>query len=131
MVFPFNKTMQLKITLHRRYQILFLSHYWLSLVHAMQWSVLLQNSFTFWLFKPSSASVKPGLSPFILRTTTTNDFCAKFLKIALQCLASTKRSHILKQTCNWKMQVCLSMCELLMDTKYWRVKCVKKCYEGC
>ena len=24
-----------------------------------------------------------------------------------------KRSHILKQTCSWKLQVCLSMCDLL------------------
>ena len=26
----------------------------------------------------------------------------------------TKRSHILKQTCSWKLQVCLSMCYLLL-----------------
>ena len=26
----------------------------------------------------------------------------------------TKRSHILKQTCSFQMQVCLSMCDLLL-----------------
>ena len=26
----------------------------------------------------------------------------------------TKRSHILKQTCSWKVQVCLSMCDLFL-----------------
>ena len=35
---------------------------------------------------------------------------------------STKRSHILKQTYSWKLQVCLSMCDLLVDTRYQRVK---------
>ena len=35
---------------------------------------------------------------------------------------STKRSHILKQTCSWKLQVCSSMCDLLVDIRHWRVK---------
>ena len=35
---------------------------------------------------------------------------------------STKRSHILKQTCSWKLQVCLSMCDPLVDSRHWRVK---------
>ena len=29
----------------------------------------------------------------------------------------TKRSHILKQTCKWKLQVCLSMCDLFVALK--------------
>ena len=29
---------------------------------------------------------------------------------------STKKSNILKQTCNWKLRVCLSMHDLLVDT---------------
>ena len=34
----------------------------------------------------------------------------------------TKRSHILKQTCSWYLQVCLSMCDLSVTTRYLRVK---------
>ena len=37
---------------------------------------------------------------------------------------STKRSQIPKQTCSWKLvclKVCLSMCDLLVDTRHWRV----------
>ena len=29
--------------------------------------------------------------------------------------------HMFKQTCNWKMQLCLSMCNLLMDTWHERI----------
>ena len=29
----------------------------------------------------------------------------------------TKKSHILKQTCSWKLQVYLSICDLLMNTR--------------
>ena len=36
--------------------------------------------------------------------------------LTLQYLMSTKRSHIIKQTCSWKLQVCLSMCDLSVDT---------------
>ena len=42
--------------------------------------------------------------------------------LTLQCLVSTKRSHILKQTCRFQLQVCLSMCDLLVDTRHERVK---------
>ena len=35
---------------------------------------------------------------------------------------STKRSHILKQTYSWKLQVCLSMCDHLVDIMHERVK---------
>ena len=35
---------------------------------------------------------------------------------------STKRSYTFKQTCNWKMQVCLSMHELSVGTSHQRVK---------
>ena len=37
-------------------------------------------------------------------------------------MISTKRSYILKQTCSWKLQVCLSMGDLLVDTRCQRVK---------
>ena len=30
---------------------------------------------------------------------------------------STKKPYIFKQTCNWKLQVCLGMYDLLVDTK--------------
>ena len=32
-------------------------------------------------------------------------------------LVSTKRSHIFKQTCSFQLQVCLSMDDLLVDTR--------------
>ena len=35
---------------------------------------------------------------------------------------SSDRSHILKQTCSWKLQFCLSMCDLLVDIRHERVK---------
>ena len=28
---------------------------------------------------------------------------------------STKRSHILKQTCSFQLQICLSMCDILVN----------------
>ena len=34
---------------------------------------------------------------------------------------ATKMSHILKQICSWKLQVFLSMCDLLVDTSHLRV----------
>ena len=34
---------------------------------------------------------------------------------------STKRSHILKEISRWKLQVSLSMCDLLLDTRHKRV----------
>ena len=37
-------------------------------------------------------------------------------------MVSTKRSNILEQTCSWKVQVCFSMFELLMDTRHESVK---------
>ena len=43
--------------------------------------------------------------------------------LTLWCLVSTKRSHILKQTCSfqlqvWRLQVCLSLRVLLVDTRH-------------
>ena len=38
--------------------------------------------------------------------------------LILQCLVSTKRSHILKQSCRFQLQVCLSMCDLLVDIRH-------------
>ena len=35
---------------------------------------------------------------------------------------STKRSHILKQICSFQLQVCLSMCDILVGIRYLRVK---------
>ena len=37
-------------------------------------------------------------------------------------LVSMNRLHILKQTCNWKLQVYLSLCNLLVDTRHGRFK---------
>ena len=34
----------------------------------------------------------------------------------------TKRSHMLKQTCTFQLQVCLSMRDLFVGTRHWRVK---------
>ena len=39
----------------------------------------------------------------------------------LECLVSTKRSYIFKQTCSWKLKVCLTMCDLLVDTRHQRI----------
>ena len=36
-----------------------------------------------------------------------------WLNLTLWCLVVTKRSHILKQTCSFQPQVCLSVCDLL------------------
>ena len=33
----------------------------------------------------------------------------------------TKRSHILKQTCSFELQVCLNMCDLYVTTRHERV----------
>ena len=42
---------------------------------------------------------------------------------------STKRSHILKQACSFQLQACLSMCDLLVDTRHQRVKKLKTLLE--
>ena len=34
----------------------------------------------------------------------------------------TKKSHILKQTWSFQLQICLSMCVLFVTTRHWRVK---------
>ena len=38
--------------------------------------------------------------------------------LTLYCLVSTKRSHILKQISVFHLQVCLNMCDLLVDTRH-------------
>ena len=38
--------------------------------------------------------------------------------LTLQCLVPSKRSCILKQTCSFQLQVCLSMHDLLVDTRH-------------
>ena len=38
--------------------------------------------------------------------------------LTLYWMLSTKRSYILKQTCSSKLQVCLSLCDLLVDTRH-------------
>ena len=39
----------------------------------------------------------------------------------LKYLVSTKRSYILKQTCSFELQICLSMYDILVDIRYLRV----------
>ena len=34
------------------------------------------------------------------------------------CVFFTKRSHILKQTWSWRLQVCLSLCDVSVDNSY-------------
>ena len=41
--------------------------------------------------------------------------------LARQRLVVMKRSHILKQNCNFRLQVCLDMYELLVNTRRLRV----------
>ena len=43
---------------------------------------------------------------------------ASFKLLTLSCLVVTKRSTILKQTCSFQLQVCLSMCDLFVTTRY-------------
>ena len=45
-------------------------------------------------------------------------FSEGFLTLYLWWLVSTKRSYILKHTWSSQLQVCLSMCDLLMDTRH-------------
>ena len=52
-----------------------------------------------------------------LRNFVTLIYWKILLLLTLQCLVSTKKSHILKQICSSKMQVCLSMCNLFLDTR--------------
>ena len=33
----------------------------------------------------------------------------------------TKRSHILKETCSFELQVCLSICDFFVTTRHYRV----------
>ena len=49
--------------------------------------------------------------------------------ITLQCLMFSKRSHTLKQTCSFQMQVCLSMCDHLVDIRHSRDKLAKFHYQ--
>ena len=63
--------------------------------------------------------VKSNLSSFMLHATLIN--LSKVL-LTLQCLMSTKRSYILKQTCSFQLHVCLSRCDILMNIRHKRVK---------
>ena len=40
------------------------------------------------------------------------------ISLTLQCLMYTKTSYILNQTCSFQLQVCLSMCDLLVDIRH-------------
>ena len=63
--------------------------------------------------------VKSDLSSFMLHATLIN---LSRVLLTLQCLMSTKRSYILKQTCSFQLHVCLSMCDILMNMRHKRVK---------
>ena len=53
----------------------------------------------------------------------TQVFSVNFTKsLTLYCLVSTERPHLFKQTCSFQLQVCLSMCDLSVDTRHQRVK---------
>ena len=43
-----------------------------------------------------------------------------YIVLTLKCLVVTKRSHILKQTCSWKLRVCLIICDLFVTTRHLR-----------
>ena len=45
------------------------------------------------------------------------DFVRGFKPLVSEYLASTKKSHILKQTCSFQLQVCSSMYDLLVDIR--------------
>ena len=59
---------------------------------------------------------------YIIKNIFTPITCVTQLILTLQCLVVTKRSRILKQTCNWtlsvQLQVSLSMCDLFVTTGY-------------
>ena len=42
--------------------------------------------------------------------------CSIFINLLMP--GGKKRSHILKQTCSWKLQVCLNMCHLFVTTRH-------------
>ena len=42
--------------------------------------------------------------------------------LTLYCLVVANRSHTIKQTCSFQLQVCISMCDLFVTTRHWRVK---------
>ena len=46
--------------------------------------------------------------------------------ICLGLLKQTCSIHIFKQTCSWKLRVRLSMCDLLVDIRHWRVNTIWK-----
>ena len=48
-----------------------------------------------------------------------------FGSLTLNCLVTTKRSHILKQTCSFPLQVYLSMCGLLVKNRHKMVNSLK------
>ena len=88
------------------------------------------NSHLFLLFLLLTLSMylSAGMS-FPMKCSNThygNDLRTKFLIISsrrislltLLCLVSNKRSHVLKQTCSFQLQACLSMCDLLVDTRH-------------
>ena len=42
--------------------------------------------------------------------------------LRLLCVVSTKTSHIHKQNCSFQVQVCSIMCDLLVDTRHYKIK---------
>ena len=57
----------------------------------------------------------------ILRDLVMNCFGS----LTLNCLVTTKRSHILKPTCSFPLQVCWSMCGLLVKNRHKMVNSLK------
>ena len=43
---------------------------------------------------------------------------SKEINVYIKCMVSSKRSHILKQACSSKLQVCLCTCDLLVATRF-------------
>ena len=49
-----------------------------------------------------------------------------YFALTLKYLLSTKRSYILKKTCSFELQICLSMYDILVDIRYLRVNYLTK-----
>ena len=70
------------------------------------------------LLVPKATCLFLGILKFSLYCCLTgleHNFNSKISFINLG-LVTTIRSHILKQTCSWKLEVCLSMCDLSVNT---------------
>ena len=82
------------------------------------WNLLWITSMYKWEWKYIWLKLQNGNLQINLTRISLNSKFTQFKVWKSYLTLSTEGPHILKQTCSWKLQVCLSSCGLLVDTRH-------------